>query len=140
MKLTLRLKSEVEVRYLRAVCDVRYWEDTEVNGQEDDEGKLIPLRTHDSWCLTIDLHNGQIIGWPQGVEASVHYKVCDEGVYSLLDENKNLVVQKDGYVPSMLCPKDRGYGDYIIMDIDGKGMIDKFSADLSYFEEDDANE
>jgi hypothetical protein len=44
------------------------------------------------------------------------------------------VASIDGYVPSMMCPKDNGHGDYVIMDIGADGTIDKWRVDLGPFE------
>ena len=78
-KVVVTTKSEAEVKYLRATCGVRYWEDATVNGKEDTDGTLIPLRDGDTWKVTIDLATGIIEGWPEGTTAKIHYKVCDEG-------------------------------------------------------------
>lgn len=63
----LRLKEtkSVPVKYLRARCGVRYWEDGEVNGVEDTDGSRIPCRQGTAadndklgggnWCPTIRL-------------------------------------------------------------------------------------
>lgn len=140
MKITMTVEKEVEVKTLRVVAGVRYWCDATVNGVdgEDDDGAAdpgIPLRNGDSWCIDIDIETGVIQNWPQGTTASVHYKVCDAGVYSVLDSEGNTVAEKDGYVPSMLSPGGSGYGDYIIMDIDATGKIDKWNFDDTYFSE-----
>jgi hypothetical protein len=64
----------------------------------------------------------------------VHYKVCDAGSYFVKDAEGNTAMSIEwDYVPSILCPKERGYGDYIIMDIDENGFIQKWKADLSDF-------
>ena len=87
--LTLMRPVEVSVVFLKAECGVRYWEDAEVNGkQEDDDNPTIPCRTGDSWCPVIALDTGKIEGWPEGVTAKTHYKVCDAGRYSLLDAER----------------------------------------------------
>ena len=130
--ITVVKEEDVAVRYLRADCGVRYWEDAVVNGLEDAKGD-IPLRRGDSWCPVIDLESGTVLGWPAGVTARVHYKVCDAGVYALLDADMNVVAEKSGYVPEMMCPAENGYGDYVIMDIDGDGKIDRWRVDLSYW-------
>ena len=39
----------------------------------------------------------------------------------------------DGYVPDTLCPKEKGYGDYIVMDIDENGMIEDWDFDIDDF-------
>ena len=126
---------EQEVRYLSAVCGVRYWEDADINGvADDDDNPIMPFANGEEWSITIDLETGAIENWPAGTTADVHYKVCDEGSYTLLDADRKTVVLRDGYVPAMLCPKENGHGDYIIMEIDGTGKIVDWSVDLSYFE------
>ena len=145
----LRLKSvsSVPVKYLRARCGVRYWEDATVNGEQGEDGSRIPLREgtaadNDSlgggnWCPTIALDPGGIEGWPAGTVASLHYKVCDDGDYELLDADRNVVKAIEGYVPTIMCPEGNGYGDYVIMEVAGDGTIAKWRADLSNFERDD---
>lgn len=134
VNVTFTTKQSVPVRYLQAECGVRYWEDATVNGVEDADGTLIPCRDGDSWSPLIDLETGKIENWRQGVTASIHYKVCDDGVYMLLNEAKEEVHRIDGYVPEMLSPKDNGFGDYVIMDVDADGMIQGWKADLRAFE------
>lgn len=143
--ITLATKSKVAVKYLQAECGVRYWEDAEVNGVQDEDGSRIPLRDpkpNDSlgggtWLPVIDLDTGIIENWPKGTTASVHYKVCDDGAYHLLDADRNVVASINGYVPSIMCPEGEGYGDYVIMEIDGDGRIAKWSVNLSEFEKQD---
>ncbi|WCK26618.1 hypothetical protein [Agrobacterium pusense] len=132
---SITVKTEVtkSVRYQKADCGVRYWEDAEVNGVEDEEGN-IPFRNGDSWQPVIDIDTGKIEGWPEGTTADLHYKVCDAGVYTLLNDNRETVKQIDGYVPSIMCPEGNGYGDYVIMKIDGDGKIANWVPDLSDFE------
>lgn len=133
----INVKKEVPVKYLHANCGVRYWEDANVNGIEDTDGTLIPCRDGDLWCPVIDLDTGKIEGWPEGTTASIHYKVCDNGIYTLLNANREKVTSIDGYVPSMLCPKDNCYGDYIIMDIGHDGVIAGWKVNLLPFERGD---
>ena len=71
-----------------------------------------------------------------GTTADIHYKVCDDGVYTLLDEGGAKIVAKDGYVPDIMCPEGEGYGDYIIMKIDGKGNIANWNPMLGEFNSD----
>jgi hypothetical protein len=109
---------------------VRYWEDSDVNGEEDDNNNpKMPCVTgiYDGsgrlfWCPIIDVETGQIINWENGVEASIHYKVCDECGITIVKGIGTLYDDED-YVPGFLCPKEEGYGDYIIMDIDKDGFI-----------------
>lgn len=128
-------KTRVPVKWLRAECGVRYWEDATVNGVEDTEGTLIPCRHGDAWQPLIDLATGKIDGWPPGTTASIHYKVCDDGAYELLSVNKTVVARREGYVIAMMCPEGRGYGDYVIMDVGPDGVIAKWAVDLRAFEE-----
>jgi hypothetical protein len=139
MTFTIELSQVVskEVKYLKAECGVRYWEDGEVDGTEDTDGELIPLRVKDAWCPIIDLETGVIQDWPTGTTASVHYKVCDDGRYQLLDAEKNVVRDIEGYVPKIMSPGGRGYGDYVIMTIGADGEIENWSVDLDGFGGDD---
>ncbi|MCK9549160.1 hypothetical protein [Aquamicrobium sp.] len=141
----LKESKSVPVKYLRARCGVRYWEDGTVNGEEDADGSRIPCREGTAadndhfgggnWRPVIDLDTGKIEGWPEGTIASIHYKVCDDGDYELLDEERNVVKAIDGYVPSIMCPEGQGHGDYVIMEIAADGTIANWRADLSDFEE-----
>lgn len=139
MTFTIELSQVVskEVKYLKAECGVRYWEDGEVDGTEDTDGELIPLRVKDAWCPIIDLETGVIEDWPAGTTASLHYKVCDAGRYQLLDAEKNVVRDIEGYVPKIMSPGGRGYGDYVIMTIGTDGKIENWSVDLDGFGGDD---
>lgn len=136
MKYTRTIKEEVEVTHLIADMDVRYWEDANVNGEnEDDDNPKMPFATKDGWRIVVGLATGVIADWPQGVVASTHYKVCDAGVYSLIGNDGGVVMQKSGYVPDMLAPSGDGYGDYVILDIDATGRISGWNPDMSYFDE-----
>ncbi len=133
--MTIQVTQDVPVKYLNASMGVRYWEDGKVNGIDDDDSNpKMPLRSNDTWEITVDLDTGKILGWPEGVTAETHYKVCDAGVYRVLDADRVCIAEKDGYVPSMLSPGGDGYGDYVIMKIDGSGQIENWRADLSYFD------
>lgn len=112
-------------RYLEVEAEVRYWEDAHVGGVEDSAGTLIPFRTGALWTPVIDLDSGTVVGWPEGVEANVHYKVCDAGEYWLQDASRTRVLKWLGhYVPnSFLCVGDSGYGDYIIFKVAKDGTI-----------------
>jgi hypothetical protein len=67
------------------------------------------------WEIDIDLKTNKILNWNNEI-ASIHYKVCDEGTYFLLDDDLNPTKQyKYCYVPDWLSHFDDGsYGDYII--------------------------
>ena len=76
---------EIEVTAIGITAEVRYWEDATVNGVEDTDGALIPLRFGDCWMPIIELDTGRVRDWPEGTTADIHYKVCDAGEYELLD-------------------------------------------------------
>lgn len=113
-----------KARFIEVAADVRYWEDALLNGKEDTDGK-IPFRVGSCWEPVIELSTGRILDWPEGVEADIHYKVCDAGYYWLLDESKKRIAKwKGDYVPNdFLCVGDNGYGDYIIFKVGGDGLI-----------------
>ena len=133
MKIKLQVTQEFDVKYLLAEVGARYWEDATVNGIEDTEGDLIPCREGDYWKPMIDIETGKIVNWTIGETASIHYKSCDDNVFKLLDADKNVIKEIDGYVINMMCPNDIGYGDYVIMDIDAEGVIAGFEADFEDF-------
>lgn len=110
--------------YIEVSAAVRYWEDATVNGEEDTEGKLIPFRFGDIWKPEIRLEDGLILNWPEGTEADIHYKVCDQGEYWLNDGNGRVAKWNGYYVPNdFLCHGDNGYGDYIIFKVGSDGKI-----------------
>lgn len=111
-----------QAKYLELNAGVRYWEDAKLNGEEDSDGQ-IPLRDGEDWSPTIELATGRVLDWPAGVEADIHYKVCDAGAYWLLNSGKVRFAYQDGYVPDYLAIGQPGYGDYIIMKIGADGMI-----------------
>lgn len=132
--ITIISEQKVEVKTLVVKAQVRYWEDAEINGEEDTDGSLVPCRNGEIWGPEIDLETGVITNWKAGTSAKIHYKVCDAGIYQLVDSAGKVIKEIDGYVPDILCPEDNGYGDYIIMHIDPSGKIDKWRVDLSDFE------
>lgn len=119
-----------QAKYLEVEAGVRYWEDARIDGREDSNGELIPCRKGDAWCPVIRLEDGWVLGWPEGKEADIHYKVCDAGLYWLLDVDKNRIAKWSGYyVPdALLCVGDNGYGDYIILKVGGDGKVKNWHA------------
>ena len=110
---------------------VRYWDDGRINGERDDEKcPTMPCVVKSDrdyrWMPIIDIETGQIRNWREGMTAEIYYKVCDEFECRIIDEKggeRCLIKDYEGYVPEFMRPKDRGYGDYIIMDIDENGYI-----------------
>ena len=134
MKVVVKVKTKVEVKTLKVKAGVRYWEDATVDGIEDEKGDLIPCRDGDYWCPEIDIDKGKITNWKQGVKADVHYKVCDDGSYYLQDsDGKTILSIENNYVPEIMCPSDKGYGDYIIMNIDENGVIANWNPSIKGF-------
>lgn len=125
----------VNAKTLKVEAGVRYWEDAKVNGVPDEDGTLIPFRSGDAWCPLIDIDTGTVIDWPAGTTADLHYKVCDEGIYTLIGDDGAEITSKEGYVPAIMSPGGRGYGDYIIMTIGADGKIADWDADMCDFED-----
>lgn len=140
-----------EAKYLKVDAGVRYWDDAKVNGEydtncEDRENPggapTIPCAEYVGeqhrvlygenwrWRPIIDIETGQIINWKQGTTADIHYKVCDDFRCEILDEEKEVIASYEGYVPDVMCPDDEGYGDYIIMSVDGNGFIQGWNKKL----------
>jgi len=131
-------RKKINPVFLKVDAEARYYEDAKLNGAEDSyEEPKVPFLIGRVWCPTIELETGKVIDWPEGLVADIHYKVCDQGCYRLLDVDRNVLVEKDGYVPDILCPGGNGYGDYIIMKIDGAGQIENWRVDLDDFTADD---
>lgn len=130
MKIEIKTTKELEVKYLQVDAGVRYWEDGEINGVEDDEeNPKMPFAEGDRWVPLIDVDKGQIVAWPKGTTASIHYKICDDGNYYLFDSDKDLVSKiEDDYVPDCL-----GGGDYIEIEVDENGFIESWGATFYEF-------
>ncbi len=139
MKVKIKIEKEVEIKTLQVKAGVRYWEDSEVNGEADTEnGENIPCKIGELWSPEIEIETGKILNWKQGVKADIHYKVCDCCGWELKAEDGEVILSaEDGYVPETLAPKDKGYGDYIIMDIDENGMIADWNFDITDFQNED---
>lgn len=151
MEVMITKKIEVNVTTIEVDTAVRYWEDSYINGFPDidlyevkGEGKpKMPCAEkvkkelekciysdHWRWRPIIDIESGKILNWEQGVEANVHYKVCDEFACTIKDREGNCVVDYEDYVPKFMCPKEEGWGDYIIMDINTDGYIQGWQTSL----------
>ena len=134
-------ETEINVKYICADLGVRYWEDSKVDGvddisyEEQKEGAKprMPLAAENPdarhkdekyrWVIKIDIETGNLVGWPNGVTADVVYKVCDDGLYWLEDENGNEIHKIDSYVPMLFDFVDESFGDYITMTIKEDGHI-----------------
>lgn len=108
------MTKQFDPKYVKISVPVRY--------EDEDMPYDFPLRQDDTWEAIIDLDTHQIENWPQGKSGSFQMKVCDEGSYYLLDENKAVVAGiVEYYVPNDIIPGK--YGDYINMNIDKTGKV-----------------
>ena len=146
MKITILKPVEVETKFLKVKAGITYPEDSQfisvnidADGNarnnyisDDAENPKMPFMEveYDKyghkrfyWRPTIDIENGVIINWPKGVKARIFYKVCDDFICTISDENDNEVLQYNGYVPNFMALEDEGFGDYIDMVVDGNGTI-----------------
>lgn len=130
MEVKIKKVVKYNAKQLQIRAGVRYWEDASVNGEEDTNGDLIPCRLGENWIPIIDVDNGIILNWDKGKTASIHYKVCDDFDCKLYDENEELILEYDGYVPDFLSINDKGYGDYIILDVEENGKITNFKFNI----------
>lgn len=141
METSIYIQKTVNIKKLYVKTYPRYVQDASVNGYRDLENdpKMPFVKLDDKineyfWEVNIDIDKGQIIDWPQGTTASIHYKVCDEGFYEIFDEQGEKLGNYEGYVPHIMCPKEEGYGDYIIMDIDENGFIQDWNVEDTLIE------
>ena len=141
MKLELTIKKEFDVKYLAVTAGIRYAEDVSVDGErleEDSDLSQIPCHDGEYWQVIIDVDNGIIANWPKGQSVDVYAKVRDDGTYSILDKNKQVIKTLDqSYVPDCLAIEDSGYGDYIIMKIDANGKIQNWKPSFDEFQIDE---
>lgn len=141
MKVKIKIEKEVELKNLIVNAEPRYWEDSSIDGVSSSEiGEFFPCKNGDNWQPVIDIESGKILNWDFGKKAVIHFKTADQCAYSISDINGGIVLIKDwSYVPDILCPVGDGFGDYIIMDIDENGVIDKWEKEkiLECFESED---
>ena len=124
-----------EVEYLQSILKIRDWSVSTVNGKKDKQKQMPCREQSDYWKPLIELKTGQILNWEKGVTASTRYKVSDSGVYRLLDKDKNVVAEREGYVPRLLAPEDKSFaGDYVMMNIDENGFIKNWKPVLNQFD------
>lgn len=117
------------MRYLKAYVRPRYLEDAFVDDiHESDDDPQMPLMVDGEWQLMIDLRDGSVVGWPEGVSAETNYKVCDDGDYDLIGVDGEVYWHKSGYVPAVLAYMDPwfGCGDYVVLKINPDGKIAGF--------------
>lgn len=124
----------MKYRIVKVKAGVRYFEDANVKSpisswyEDEPDSPTIPCVVDECWCPEIDPNTGKILNWTEGWEAQIHYKVCDDCEIEYYEEGEK-ICNNDGeyYVPEFLSPKENGYGDYMIMDIDSSGQIQDWS-------------
>lgn len=142
MKIKLKVEKEFELKTIQVKAEVRYWEDSEINGVSDTEsGDNVPCKNNSLWCPLIEIETGLIRNWEIGVTANIHYKVCDCCGFDLMDDKGEVIfTQEDGYVPDSLATDGEGYGDYIIMSIDANGFIENWYFNIDDFIKNEDND
>lgn len=117
MKTSIKVKKEVEIKYVQLNVSVRY--------EDEDMPYDFPFRDGEMWNPLIDIDKGQIVDYEFDQTWKLHMKVTDSGSYYLLDENKEVILKiEDDYVPNRLIPGS--YGDYIEMNILPDGKIENW--------------
>ena len=119
MKATIKIEKEVEIRTVIIDIAPRYIGDT----KDDDMPTDFPLLNAEktAWVASVDIDTGAIAGWPHGDARKMHVKVCDVGIYKLIDSDGSEVAAINGYVPNGVIPGS--YGDYVELEIDENGII-----------------
>ncbi len=87
--------------------------------------------------IPVDLKELKVVDWNEN-NGFIHIwsKVCDEGVYTLLDADRKPIWQIYGYVPNKLIPPyEKGYGNYLEMKIEKDGSLHQWkeTSDFSDF-------
>jgi hypothetical protein len=103
----------VEVETIRISVPVRY--------EEEDIPYDYFGRNKDMWEIEFNVNNGQIVGFA-GDSISIHMKVVDCFQCQIKDVDGSTVKEYGpDYVPEFM-PGEH-YGDYVILDINEKGVI-----------------
>lgn len=152
MKATIKIEKEVNLKKILVSAGVRYWNDCKYskdnkntwrNGSNEEDIKEVSEDFRNNipfvekkdighgkdyyWNLIIDIDTGKVENWPKDFCIETWFKVCDDGLYQILDENNNIIWDsvefQDYYVPKFLSIGSEGYGDYIYIDINGDGYI-----------------
>lgn len=135
MKASIKVKQDVEIKFVVIDIEPRYIGDSEDDDMPSDFPLLNDAKTE--WRAKVDIDTGVIEGWPQGEARKMFVKVCDAGIYTLLDAAGNELARLDGYVPHGVVPGE--YGDYVSLAIDETGRITNWpkNPDVSEFFADD---
>jgi hypothetical protein len=116
VKFEVTKPTTIDVKYVSISVAVRY--------DEDDMPNDFPFRIGDTWSIIVDIETGKIKDWPEvnwEEDFGLYMKVCDCGVYKLLDIDMFVLGETEGYVPHGVVPGE--YGDYIHLIIEPDGTI-----------------
>lgn len=129
MKVEIKTTKTYNVKYITFNIPIYYGD---LNWSEKDNEFCDKYYSNaDLLSIRIDIENGLVIGWADqelNDVFSIYTKVRDEGTYRLYDDQGNEIVSYQGYVPDILSCVDKGYGDYLSMDISPDGRIDKWNS------------
>lgn len=132
------MEIKLDAKLLELNVHPRYVEDAKINGapeyteEEIHNGKMpkmpfmVKVKGEWYWIVNINLDEGYIVAWPKGITAKVYYKVCDDGVYTLVYNDYERIRWENIYVPSILDISGKSFGDYIEFEIDENGYIKDF--------------
>lgn len=82
--------------------------------KNDGYGMLLDPTDKEEIRLVIDVETGDIMTCPEDFCADfINVKLVDEGTYTLLDKDDEVVATYEGYVPDVLDLSHNGYGDYL---------------------------
>ena len=157
IKFTQKVVKTANAKYLECWIGARYLEDAEINGDRDtDAGDLLrahlpnvftketaapkPLQGYvDSNVVArilINIDNGKVDNWTEGVNASFHYKSCDINVFRLLDKDMNVIYETPNEDTEYVIGPDfmNEYGDYFVLEVDADGSIIDYDKDEMEYE------
>lgn len=129
MKVEIKTTKTYDVKYIAFSIPI-YNGDLDWS-EKDNEFSNKYYNDADLLSLRIDIENGVVIGWADqelNDVFSIYAKVRDEGTYKLYDDQCNEIVSYQGYVPDILSCVDKGYGDYLSMDISPDGRINNWNS------------
>lgn len=145
MKNDLKEKLKKEARFLHIAIpydkDDRMitFDDSVMIELECDDEFTPPMFNSEDKLLeyVIDLKERKVLNWDyEDGYLRMWGKVCDSGIYTLLDADNNPLWQIRGYVPNRLIPPfDKDFGDYIELSVEADGTIENWltTPDFSEF-------